>query len=90
MVRSSPYVFKYLHEEMICLKMTRQEYQYYIKLRNVILDLGKSNLIFVYFPHILIDLDELAVSSNLISCFIYCVESLHSMRKELTCAKGQY
>ena len=75
--------FHFDEDEMFCLKMSRRDYLFYIKLKNLMLQLGRHKLLHVYFCKSFIDLDKTAQSSDVVSCFLYFVQRLYSIKNDL-------
>ena len=74
-------------EEMIFLDMTREDYENYVHLRSLVFRMASCELMYLYFPRILREVEKLARSCDLASSFFFVVKSLHFMREEIRVKK---
>ena len=76
--------FKFFNDEMIGLRLSRRDYKFYLRIKNIAVELAFEEEFFIYFRPMIKRLDELAMSSKTNKCFLFCAESLEYIGEQFT------
>ena len=82
--RNTIYDYGFCSEEMVYLEMPPQDYKNYLRLRKLVFRMATCDLMRLYFPKILLEMEKIARLSDLPSSFLFFVRSLHVMKAEIS------